>query len=651
LLSTTVFGLLLRLPYWQTIPAPFDEVNQAVYALSIAQGQRLPLVGNDAYAGPFYFYLLAGLFRLGVADPLVGRMIALLTGTLTIPLTFALVLKSGKNYLASLIAALLIAINADLILVNSHIGGTTFLLPFFTTLFLWLFLEAIYRDRVRWLIGGAIVAGLTIQSNPLGGLVVVTVWLWLLWQTRHHDTLGQWWPFWPIIAGLTILLVYSPVLLYNMDTRLDTISVLQERSYLWESDPSFSTTLNNIRRLSLQMVRQVSGTLTGSESLKTLIGIPLLYLLLMVAGLTYTTRHVSSLPIYILAPFWIIFPIFSSHYGFGSVGRFTTLLLPIWAAVIGFLLAAVLNKINQGTRRRQNLYKPGLILISLVLTAYPVISLFHYYQTTARSLRSGRALIELSRYAAAENQGEPIYISAIDEFSAQRGIPYVPHAYFLFADIHHEFLSPRQIIGRLFENPRAATFLLTDHDAAVVQEVADLKRISIAADEEARELGFGLYHFNLDKPLSKPDFVLTIDNIPTELKPAITYGDSVQLLGCDVPETVKVGTALLFTCYWQVFDDVPPDTYMTFAHLYDESPTFSLIGQDDHTLGQETYPLNAWQPDEVVQENYAIHIPADVSAAEYQISLGIYTWPGLNRLNIPDNPDNIAVIASIRIDG
>ena len=70
LLLMTLLALAVRLPYWRTIPAAGDEVGQAVYAMRIVHGQGFPLVGNDAYAGPFFFYLLAFLFRLGVADPL-----------------------------------------------------------------------------------------------------------------------------------------------------------------------------------------------------------------------------------------------------------------------------------------------------------------------------------------------------------------------------------------------------------------------------------------------------------------------------------------------------------------------------------------------------------------------------------------------------
>ena len=55
------------------IPAAFDEVEQTSFAYQIANGQIRPLTGNDAYAGPFYFYIVAGLIKLGATD-LEGRV-------------------------------------------------------------------------------------------------------------------------------------------------------------------------------------------------------------------------------------------------------------------------------------------------------------------------------------------------------------------------------------------------------------------------------------------------------------------------------------------------------------------------------------------------------------------------------------------------
>jgi len=56
-------GLAVRWPYWRTIPLPGDETNQATLAMHIARGEIWPLTGTDAYTGPFFVYLMAGLYR------------------------------------------------------------------------------------------------------------------------------------------------------------------------------------------------------------------------------------------------------------------------------------------------------------------------------------------------------------------------------------------------------------------------------------------------------------------------------------------------------------------------------------------------------------------------------------------------------------
>ncbi len=649
-LLITLIAFLIRLPYWEVIPASFDEVGQTTYALLIAQGRLFPLVANDAYAGPFYVYFLASLLRLGIDNPMIGRVVVMITGTLTIPVTYGWVQALSKNKVAGLIAALFVALNPDLILVNSHMGGATFLLPFFTTSFLLGITLAVRQDNVKWLIVAGGAAGIALQSNPVAGLLIAGGMLWLLWQTYHKMRLGKWWPFWPIFLAAIIVLIYTPVIVYNLTTDFQTVGVLQERSYLWQDNPTIVTTWNNLQRLSLQTVRQVSGVLSGDEQFAALVGIPLWYLVLMVAGLAYTSCRVSTLPIFVLVPFLIIFPIFSNHYGFISVGRFTTLLVPVWVAVIGILLATSIDKIRQMVGLKRKIYTTILFILTLLLLAYPVRSLFRYYQSVNASYESGRALLELSRYAAAHNQGEPIYISTIDELSFLRGVPYVPNATFLLGDIYHEFLPPQQIIGRLYENPGPAYFLLSDRNARLIQKVIPLERIAIPANEEAGMRNYGLYELETDAPLPKPDFVLSEKDIPDDLTPVVRIGGGVQLLGCDAPETDLANTSLSLNCYWQTINPMPPATYMGFAHLSDPK-TSTLVAQDDHVLGQERYPLNAWRSDEVVKEHYTLGIPDNLTTGQYQLSIGIYTWPDLTRLSVVDSPDNVIMLPSVDLTG
>ncbi|HNL21828.1 MAG TPA: hypothetical protein PKK51_07355, partial [Rhodocyclaceae bacterium] len=80
------------------------------------------------------------------------RWVVLAAGILTVPAVYAWVLALGGKRLAALIAALFVALNPDLVFVNSHSGGTTLLLPFLTTLFLLFLTLAATRDSPIWLL-------------------------------------------------------------------------------------------------------------------------------------------------------------------------------------------------------------------------------------------------------------------------------------------------------------------------------------------------------------------------------------------------------------------------------------------------------------------------------------------------------------------
>lgn len=649
----TLLALVIRLPYWRTIPAAGDEATQAIVALRIAQGHELPLVGNDAYAGPFFFYLLALLFRLGVADPLVGRTVVLVTGTLTVAITYAWVRRLGGNRMASSIAALLVAINPHLILLNSHLGGTTYLLPFFTTSFLWLLSSAVDSDHRGWLIASAIAAGLAIQSNPIAALLVAGSWIWATFRLRHSPRLGRHWPLWPLVGGLCVALVYSPVIIYNVTSSgLNSLSALEQRPYLWQPNPTVYTFYNNERRLALQLVRQTSGVLRGGETFQALMGVPLLYLMWMLAGLVFTLYRISLLPIMAVLPFFFLVPYFSRHYGMVFPVRFTSLLTPVFAAGMGFFLAAWLERIIK-LGRSAGQWMPAVAFVFVAaLMAYPFVSLFQYYDFIKENHLSGRALLDLCRQIVAANQGEPVYISDVCYALSIPGIPYVPRTCLIFANIYQDFLSPEQIVGRLFERPGPAAMFICDQDIPIIRQVASITPWPSAANEEAHWLGYGLYTLDTEVPLTKPDIVLTGNDVP-DIVPrepvGISLGSGIELIGCDTLDSVLPGETLKLTCYWQAVGSLPQATYIGFVHLYDSATPTVIIAQDDHLLGQDQYPVNAWQPDEVVLDHYSLHVPYDMAAGRYALRLGVYTWPDLIRLNVPGYPDDIIELEPVDI--
>ncbi|PID86235.1 MAG: hypothetical protein CSB13_04045 [Chloroflexi bacterium] len=644
-----LIGIVLRLPYWRIIPSPGDELFQAVYSLRIANGVDYPLIGNDSYAGPIYFYFLAALIKLGLDGPLMGRVIAMITGVLTIPLTYLWVDALGKNKWAALISAFLVAINPYLIVVNSHMGGTTYFLPILAVLFLWCLAQTINRDNRSWLVAAAVAAGLLIQVNPVGALIALGGGLWAAYRTRKLPKLGKLWPLWPILWGVGVILVYSPVLIYNFGSGLDSVAVVQERSYLWESDPGVQTTLNNIRRLTLQLIRQQSGVLHGQEDFTTVLGIPLLYFLLSVWGFVFTTRRVSALPLLVTLPVLLLFPYFSSHYGFNVIARFTTMLIPVITAVIAFLFCHWLGKLSQQETRKRTGYTGGLMILSLALIIDPLILLKEYYDTSLAAGLNGKILLDITEEIVAQNQGEPVYLSTIEEIgSIEGGFTYLPHAAFVFADIHHEYLPPQQIIGRLYAQPGAASFLISHNDAAAIQQVAPLIADSSAANQAAMTQNYGFYTLDTSVSLTKPEFVLTEADLPPHLTPQATLSEHLALLGCTETAVIPATNQLQLSCYWQAVVPMPENTFVTFAHLIDNNSQ-ALVTQDDHILGQERYPLNAWQTDEIIQETYHIPLTDLPKTDNYSLMLGVYTWPELTRLDIPDSADNVIELPAIQL--
>ena len=411
LLLITLLALAVRLPNWQTIPAASDEVAQATYALQIARGERLPLVANDQYDGPIFVYFMAVLFRLGVADPLLGRAIILTTGSLLAPLTYLSVRRLRGTLLAGLVAAGIIITNPHLVLINSHIGGTTQLLAFFTTLFLLFLTTAVETDQPGWLMAAGVAGGLALQTNLAGVLLIAGAGLWLTWRVRHSTRLGRRWPLWPTLTAVAMVVVYSPVIVHNiLLVRLGTVTTLQQRSYLWESNPTVFTLLNNWLRLAMQFTRQISGVALGREDFQTIAGWPLLYAAWALAGIIYLTRRVSRLPLACFPLFVLIVPAVSSHFGILDPVRFTTPFTPIFAAGMGFVAAWGWEQIERHTTAAaRRLSQTGLLAVLAAGVLLPLVPLSQYYDFVNLNHNSGQQLLELSRQMVAANRGEPVY--------------------------------------------------------------------------------------------------------------------------------------------------------------------------------------------------------------------------------------------------
>jgi hypothetical protein len=100
------------------------------------------------------------------------------------------------------------------------------------------------------------------------------------------------------------------------------------------------------------------------------------------------------------------------------------------------------------------------------------------------------------------------------------------------------------------------------------------------------------------------------------------FNRQTTLVGLDASANqVSPGDTLNVRLYWQVEMEFDQD-YTTFIHLI--GPDGLLHGQVDQTPGAGAYPTTGWLPGEYITDDYAIPIPQDAPAGDYQIEIGMY---------------------------
>ncbi len=114
------------------------------------------------------------------------------------------------------------------------------------------------------------------------------------------------------------------------------------------------------------------------------------------------------------------------------------------------------------------------------------------------------------------------------------------------------------------------------------------------------------------------------------------FGGNIELLGAQYPTTtVRAGDVLTAALYWRA-NNTPDRDYTVTVQLWDQQGR--VVRQIDQQPGTGFRPMSGWSAGEVVRDNYALVLPADLPTGLYRIVVGLYEWPSLRRmpLNAPD---------------
>lgn len=110
---------------------------------------------------------------------------------------------------------------------------------------------------------------------------------------------------------------------------------------------------------------------------------------------------------------------------------------------------------------------------------------------------------------------------------------------------------------------------------------------------------------------------------------AATFAEDIGLEGYDLEITHN--NSLSMTLYWRTAKNVSTN-YTAFVHFL--SPEGELVAQHD---SPPLLPTSLWSPGIQVADTHNLALPADLPAKVYQIRVGLYHWPELERLSVLDS--------------
>jgi hypothetical protein len=131
----------------------------------------------------------------------------------------------------------------------------------------------------------------------------------------------------------------------------------------------------------------------------------------------------------------------------------------------------------------------------------------------------------------------------------------------------------------------------------------------------------------------------------------VNFGHLVRLVGYSLDtRRAYPGGRIPVTLYWQALAPIPAG-YHVFAHLENES---GPVAQADGEPVCWRYPTNLWRPGQIIADQHAISLPAELSSGAYPLEVGLYlpdTFQRLDRLDQAGNPAGTSVtLTHVTID-
>lgn len=412
LVGTVLFfaAVLLRVPNFMTVPAITDEFKEVGWAIRIIEKNQFPLVAIDPYDGPLFAYLLSFAFRLFGYNMYLPRLFVLVVGSLTVVATYLLAKELARgDRRVGFVAALLLAVNSHHILFNSHVAWSHDTTPFFVTLAVFAYVHATRTNRRTWLIAAGVLFGLALQTHPSALALAPAFIVDLLLARTTRRWLRSLVPYMALFAALV---VYSPVLYYNLKTGLGSLAAANDATYAFESYPTPAKSLQNLVPTLVTIGRVALGSF-GSTRVDALWNDPALssYLILTGVALIWLARHGENFPLITVLTSAIFLAIFNRFHALPDSGRYFQPLNPLIFAAWAQAGIRIWDWASQlvSTRARTLVIRAVLLISLLMLDAASLTNLGGYYAEAYSSGRNNAGILAIVQTIRA-HRDEPIFV-------------------------------------------------------------------------------------------------------------------------------------------------------------------------------------------------------------------------------------------------
>jgi hypothetical protein len=660
LVGIILVGAFFRLYDLAEIPPGFgyDPAYYGVDAQNILQGE-LPIYLTTNFGREVMFSYLVALIYGAVGVGEFGiHLAAAFVGILTIPAVFLVAnefFREEKRFLrqyGGLLSALLLSLSYWH-LNWSRVGLRAVLVPLFVSLvifFLWRGLRTL--RRLDFLFCGLFLGAslYTYQAARLLPLLVVMIFLFTIVIRREIDKEII---FDFLILTAATLLVYAPLGIFALTNEGALTRRLQD-VVLVDPGQAFSKQIGEIIEhakagllmLSFKGHSDAQYTIPGRPSLNPFLSI-FFYLGLIISLWRIKNPRYLGLLVWLaimLAPALIADQASPAKRAIG--------ILPAVLIIIALALLAVLQRLSEWSTTNDvftfretgiNSSNPTIrrllvVTFSLIVVAgllYTGVSTYRDYfliwgkdPDLPGHFQDDRAMV--ATFIGQQPPDQQIYLS-----------PLLPeHPLFQLYARDHEIQGYNGRLCTVFPSETTGDTLYVITPDENEQSLAQLK----ARFPQGKVIE--------DKPhLLRDEPYYVAYEVPAGINPQISpvyvqeayWEDKIKLLGFDLPQPPYApGQTLDVTLYYQVLEEIPWN-YISFVHvLGDPNPATGnpVWAQADSEPCQGGYQTTAWRKDEIIVDRVPLFIPGETASGTYQLALGFYNWPDLERLQLANGGDS-----------